>query len=1012
MNNRKNKSIYVILSVILIFCNINIVPASATEKVTYKYSETASSGNVTLKVEWNEPKLGQPTTFHVSATGGSGNYMFRMDAPSYSSPNENLYESVADPSRGEWTKYTKESSYCDYNFTMTATGTYNFRFYLMDKDGGVYYLRTNTFIKVESSEYPSVNTIINSAVSKCNTETDGTDYAKALWLHDWLLEQLDYDKSLKWSSAESALTRGLGTCQAYESAYAKLLTAANIENSETRDVDDGHTWNAIKLDGEWYQVDCTWDDSDGEWYNFDQRHLYFALTDELMAIAHTGHKNIYTASDYATPSNSLKDNYFVKNGEALKWAENYKERIQNKLDSKETTFIISADNASFPISISGIQNGIIAYAINQINWSDDDTNIQLSVVGDATDFKFSVTYKDNKKPEHKEHIWDDGVLVTVPTCTKDGLKTYKCSICGQTKEDVIKAKGHSWDTGKVIKEPTYEEEGIRQYTCLNCNTTKTQSIEVLKHNPVTLEYKTHVEDYGWQNFVSNGELSGTTGESKRLEAIVINLTNDYNGTIEYQTHVEDYGWQDWVSNGELSGTTGQSKRLEAIRIKLTDELEDNYDIYYRVHCQDFGWLGWAKNGEASGSEGFSKRLEAIEIIIVEKGIGISDNTVSPFLKNEIKYRTHIQDIGWQGYVSNGQLSGTTGISKRIEAINIKLPSEMKGTVEYQAHIEDIGWQNWVSNGELSGTEGQSKRLEAIRIKLGDGLENQFDIYYRVHCQDLGWLEWVKNGKTAGTEGMSKRIEAIEIQILPKGTIEDDKNNSDNDYYVNFANMTADASSAEIIRGVDVSKHKAEIDWKQVANAGYKFAMVRAAGRYTDDGGLFTDQYYQHNITGASNNGMKVGVYFFSQAITVEEAREEANYLISLIKNYNITYPVVFDWETTKGYRTYNKLDKDSLTSICEAFCEVIKDAGYQPMIYMNKNTWLNSVNYDVLASKYNVWLAWYFNKYYYDGKDYETGDELPEELPFSYNMWQYTDNGTTVPGINGDVDLDLAFIKR
>ena len=208
-------------------------------------------------------------------------------------------------------------------------------------------------------------------------------------------------------------------------------------------------------------------------------------------------------------------------------------------------------------------------------------------------------------------------------------------------------------------------------------------------------------------------------------------------------------------------------------------------------------------------------------------------------------------------------------------------------------------------------------------------------------------------------------------------------------------MTADASNAEIIRGVDVSKHKAEIDWAQVANAGYKFAMVRAAGRYTDDDGeLFTDPYYQQNITGASDNGMKVGVYFFSQAITVEEAKEEANYVISLIKDYNITYPVVFDWETTSGYRTYNKLDKDSLTAICEAFCDTVKAAGYQPMIYMNKNTWLNSVNYDVLSSKYNVWLAWYFRKYYNEGQDYEDGDELPEKLPFSYNMWQYTDNGT------------------
>ena len=218
------------------------------ESTTYAHSKEDTSGAVTLKAEWNDPVLGQPTTFHVSATGGSGNYKFRMDAPSYSSPNQRAFESVADPSRGEWMNYTSECASNDYTFTMTATGTYNFRFYVMDKTAGVTYLRVNFNISVSDDKYPSVDSIVRSAVAECNSKTDGSEYAKALWLHDWLLDQLEYDKTLKWSSAESALTRGLGTCQSYESAYAKLLTAAGIENSETRDTYDGHTWNDMKLD--------------------------------------------------------------------------------------------------------------------------------------------------------------------------------------------------------------------------------------------------------------------------------------------------------------------------------------------------------------------------------------------------------------------------------------------------------------------------------------------------------------------------------------------------------------------------------------------------------------------------------------------------------------------------------------------------------------------------------------------------------------------------------------------
>ena len=362
------------------------------ESTTYAHSEEAASGAVTLKAEWNDPVLGQPTTFHVSATGGSGNYKFRMDAPSYSSPNQWAFESVADPSRGEWMNYTSECASNDYTFTMTATGTYNFKFYVMDTPANVSYLRVSFNISVSDNNYPSVDSIVQSAVAECNRQTDSSQYEKALWLHDWLLDQLEYDNTLKWSSAESALTRELGTCQSYESAYAKLLTAAGIENSETRDTYDGHTWNAMKLDGQWYQTDCTWDDSSDNWYSFDQRHLYFGLTDELMAIAHPGHSKIYTTDTYATRSTSLADNYFVRTGDAAKWAKAYSDRIQKNLDAGKTEFKIVADNASYPPSISGIQNGITAYALNQLTWTTDKAAVTLNATGSAKSFTFTAEY--------------------------------------------------------------------------------------------------------------------------------------------------------------------------------------------------------------------------------------------------------------------------------------------------------------------------------------------------------------------------------------------------------------------------------------------------------------------------------------------------------------------------------------------------------------------------------------------------------------------------------------------
>ena len=366
------------------------------ERVTeYKYSaESDPQNGVVLKVEWNKPKLGENTTFHVSADGGSGRYLFRMDAPSYSDPGEYSFESVADPSRGAWIQYTDECESHDFGFTMTASGIYNFRFYVMDKTSGVYYMRVSTNIQVSDKAYPSVGDIVNAAVKKCSKETDGSDYEKALWLHDWLLQQLDYDHSLKWSSAESALTRRLGTCQAYESAYSKLLTAVGITNAETRDTYDGHTWNAMKLDGKWYQVDCTWDDTKDNYYNFDPTHLYFGLTDELMALAHDGHNKIYTASGYGTRSTSLADNYFVRNGDAAKWARAYAERIQKNLNAGKTKFEVRTDNASYPPSISGIQNGIIAYALNQMTWKAGSKKVALRVAGTSTKLSFTAKYTD------------------------------------------------------------------------------------------------------------------------------------------------------------------------------------------------------------------------------------------------------------------------------------------------------------------------------------------------------------------------------------------------------------------------------------------------------------------------------------------------------------------------------------------------------------------------------------------------------------------------------------------
>lgn len=298
--------------------------------------------------------------------------------------------------------------------------------------------------------------------------------------------------------------------------------------------------------------------------------------------------------------------------------------------------------------------------------------------------------------------------------------------------------------------------------------------EITTIKNATVSYRTHVQNVGWQSYVSNGAMSGTSGRSLRLEGINIKLVNQpYSGNIEYCTHIQNIGWQNYKKNNELSGTQGQSLRLEAIKIRLTGEMANKFDVYYRVHAQEIGWMNWAKNGEAAGTSGFSYRLEGIEIVLVEKGKNPpsrSNTAYSKAFKNPmLSYRTHVQDIGWQGYVYDGVISGTSGQSKRLEGININLQNQpYTGNIEYCTHVQNIGWQNYVKNGAMSGTSGQSLRLEAIKIRLTGEMANKYDIYYRTHCQQFGWLGWAKNGQESGSAGYSYRLEAIQIVLVEKG----------------------------------------------------------------------------------------------------------------------------------------------------------------------------------------------------------------------------------------------------
>lgn len=276
----------------------------ATSQTTYAHSATATQNGVIFTVSWNDAPAGTATTFHVTQTNGSSQAKARMDVPTYWGGGSQ--ESVCDPSRPAWSSYYNlGTTGHDFTFDFTASGTYRIYFYFMDNDRndpqndkGIYYLRATAEVTVNDAVRPSITQIVNDAVDLCRQQTNGSEYDMALWLHDWTLDQLEYDQGLNWCSAESGLTRHQGTCESYQRIYSKLLDAAGIANG--RITGNGHTWNAVKIDGKWCQMDLTWDDTSDNWYgDLDRRHLYFGLTDELMAIAHSDHTANYQKDDYA-----------------------------------------------------------------------------------------------------------------------------------------------------------------------------------------------------------------------------------------------------------------------------------------------------------------------------------------------------------------------------------------------------------------------------------------------------------------------------------------------------------------------------------------------------------------------------------------------------------------------------------------------------------------------------------------------------------------------------------------
>ncbi|MDO5381280.1 MAG: transglutaminase domain-containing protein [Eubacteriales bacterium] len=336
--------------------------------------------SLTLSVSYSQLQCGSPVTFTMNASGGSGNYKYMLNCMELWNSDYNGYYYVTDPSR--LTGYS-DSNMLDITFC--ASGTYRMQFYVMDMTT-YSYTRKIVTLTINDASYPSVESLADGVVSQCRAAGNYSDYDTALWLHDWLVDNCSYDYSGMYCSAEGMLARGNGTCEAYHRAYEMLLKRAGI--SYGRMEGNGHVWTAVKMDGDWYQVDVTWDDngyaSKGSYENY----LYFGIDDYIMNLVHSEH---YVHSGYE--SNSLKNNYLYKSGTIDRWYNKFTSEITSNIASRQETFSMDVSD-NIPQGYMDVIYNIVAYKIGVVDWNTDSVNVSLSASYDGSRINVVATYSD------------------------------------------------------------------------------------------------------------------------------------------------------------------------------------------------------------------------------------------------------------------------------------------------------------------------------------------------------------------------------------------------------------------------------------------------------------------------------------------------------------------------------------------------------------------------------------------------------------------------------------------
>ena len=379
-----------------------------------------------------------------------------------------------------------------------------------------------------------------------------------------------------------------------------------------------------------------------------------------------------------------------------------------------------------------------------------------------------------------------------------------------------------------------------------------------------------------------------------------------------------------------------------------------------------------------------------------------------------------------GFATIGSVCAAAIMSNR----KVDLPSENIELNAAQQYLDRVSFEATSSAEETSAEstkesseESSGETLETKRGALTG--ENVADINDLKSLSNEDLLKAVKQGKVKAIEKKNiKQDQSQNVKTTHKGTIADapkatntPKPQPTKAAATNVPTPTmAPITVVNYELGIDISEFQGDINWTKVKNDGIKFAFIRCGGRGYTKGTCYEDKKFGQNVKRAQAAGVKVGVYFFSQAITVAEAVEEASLTIAMCKDYNIDLPVVMDWETGSGYRT-QPLKGELFAQVIDAYCFMIKKSGYTPCVYLctdDINNRLGKYSGQILG-KYKLWYAYPYSCYWPASKSfksnyYQTGDTIPPRS-FAFEYWQYSWHGK-VAGIGTEVDLNIRILGK